>query len=278
MHLTPLPGIPLVQPGDDLAGITLTALGQADIELESGDVIILAQKIVSKAEGRFVHLSTVIPSTQARELAIQAEKDPRMVELILRESREVLRVRPGTIIVEHRLGFVCANAGIDHSNVIDNRGAAVEATTTNMADVDRHAAVKATTLHEADEWMLLLPEDPDASASRIRQRLETSSGARLGVLIIDSHGRAWRLGVVGTAIGFSGLPGLIDMRGQPDLFGYNLRITLIAAADELAAAASLIMGQAAEGTPIVHVRGYPYPLREGSMKELLRPRVQDMFR
>jgi coenzyme F420-0:L-glutamate ligase/coenzyme F420-1:gamma-L-glutamate ligase len=200
-----------------------------------------------------VNLATVIPSQHAIELSTRADKDPRLVEIILGESREVLRVRPGTIIVEHRLGFVCASAGIDHSNVQDQGD-------------------------NPEDWVLLLPEDPDASAARIRQRLEAASGKRIGVLIVDSHGRAWRLGVVGAAIGFSGLPGLVDLRGQPDLFGYNLRITLVAAADELAAAASLVMGQAAEGTPVVHVRGFPYPLGEGSLPELLRPKEQDMFR
>jgi coenzyme F420-0:L-glutamate ligase/coenzyme F420-1:gamma-L-glutamate ligase len=263
MLLTPLPGITLIQPGDNLAYIILTALERANLQLASGDIIVLAQKVVSKAEGRLVHLSSVTPSSRAKELALQAEKDPRLVELILRESSEVLRVRPGTIIVEHRLGFVCASAGIDHSNVESIRSVAAK---TDLNKLD------------AEEWVLLLPEDPDASAARIRQQLETTSGATIGVLIIDSHGRAWRLGVVGAAIGISGLPGLVDMRGQPDLFGYRLRITLIAAADELAAAASLVMGQAAEGTPVVHVRGFPYPLRNGSLKELLRPHDQDMFR
>jgi coenzyme F420-0:L-glutamate ligase/coenzyme F420-1:gamma-L-glutamate ligase len=269
VNLTPLPAIPFIQPGDDLAGIILGALDRASITLAAGDILVLAQKIVSKAEGRLVHLSTVIPSAHAVELAGKAEKDPRLVELILRESREVLRVRPGTIIVEHRLGFVCASAGIDHSNVA---APLLEAQGQTPPSPDRSAP------EYSGDWMLLLPEDPDASAARIRQQLEAASGARIGVLIIDSHGRAWRLGVVGTAIGFSGLPGLVDMRGQPDLFGYRLRITLIAAADELAAAASLVMGQAAEGTPIVHVRGFPYTLRDGSLGELLRPREQDMFR
>jgi coenzyme F420-0:L-glutamate ligase/coenzyme F420-1:gamma-L-glutamate ligase len=264
MLLTSLPAIPLIQPGDNLAGIILTALDHANLQLASGDILVLAQKIVSKAEGRLVNLSTVVPSLRAEELALQSQKDPRLVELILRESRQVLRVRPGTIIVEHRLGFVCASAGIDHSNVEGIRRTTAEAVTANEK--------------ETDNWMLLLPEDPDASAARIRQQIEAASGARIGVLIIDSHGRAWRLGVVGAAIGFSGLPGLVDMRGQPDLFGYQLRITLIAAADELAAAASLVMGQAAEATPVVHVRGFPYPLREGSLNELLRPRDQDLFR
>ena len=165
----------------------------------------------------------------------------------------MLRTRPGVIIVEHRLGFVCASAGIDHSNVRGPHGA-------------------------PGDWVLLLPDDPDASAQRLRLRLETASGARLGVLIIDSHGRAWRMGTVGVAIGLAGLPGLVDMRGWPDLFDFHLQITQVGAADELAAAASLVMGQAAEGIPVVHVRGFPYPLREGSLSELLRPREQDLFR
>jgi coenzyme F420-0:L-glutamate ligase/coenzyme F420-1:gamma-L-glutamate ligase len=278
MLLTPLPGIPLIQPGDDLPGIILAALDGANLKLASDDILVLAQKIVSKAEGRIVNLSTVIPSPRAKELALQAAKDPRMVELILSESRAVLRVRPGTIIVEHRLGFVCASAGIDHSNVegshSDDFSHPVKRDTAKTQPENGEAA----TTGRAEDWMLLLPEDPDASAARIRQKLEAASGARIGVLIIDSHGRAWRLGVVGAAIGFSGLPGLVDIRGQPDLFGYLLRITLIGAADELAAAASLVMGQAAEGTPVVLVRGFPYPLREGSLKELLRPHEQDMFR
>jgi coenzyme F420-0:L-glutamate ligase/coenzyme F420-1:gamma-L-glutamate ligase len=235
--LTPLSSIPIIRPGDNLAEIILDSCRKTSIQLTDHDILVL----------------TFIPSQHAIELSTRADKDPRLVEIILGESREVLRVRPGTIIVEHRLGFVCASAGIDHSNVQDQGD-------------------------NPEDWVLLLPEDPDASATRIRQRLEAASGKRIGVLIVDSHGRAWRLGVVGAAIGFSGLPGLVDLRGQPDLFGYNLRITLVAAADELAAAASLVMGQAAEGTPVVHVRGFPYPLGEGSLPELLRPKEQDMFR
>jgi coenzyme F420-0:L-glutamate ligase/coenzyme F420-1:gamma-L-glutamate ligase len=253
LTLTPLAGIPLVRPGDDLGTVIQEGLRASSLSLIDGDILVLAQKIVSKAEGRLVNLSAVTPSPQAQELAVRAEKDPRLVELILQDSCEVLRVRPGTIIVEHRLGFICASAGIDHSNVRGEGGV-------------------------PDDWVLLLPQDPDASAARIRSQLEAFSGAKLGVMVIDSHGRAWRMGVVGTAIGFSGLPGIVDMRGQPDLFGYNLRITLIAAADELAAAASLVMGQASEGTPVVHVRGFPYPLRDGALKELIRPRDADMFR
>lgn len=251
--LTPLQGIPLIRPGDDLADVILTSLRQEGKELLSGDILVLAQKIVSKSEGRMVDLSQVIPSDNAIRLAAEAGKDPRLVELILGESRQVLRVRPGTIVVEHRLGFICASAGIDHSNVL-------------AEEVGRK------------EVVLLLPADPDASADRIRRVLETETSQRLGVLIIDSHGRAWRLGTAGVAIGLSGLPGLVDLRGQPDLFGSQLRITQVGAADELAAAASLVMGQAAEGTPVVHVRGFPYALREGRLGELLRPRDEDMFR
>jgi coenzyme F420-0:L-glutamate ligase/coenzyme F420-1:gamma-L-glutamate ligase len=251
--LTPVPGIPLIQAGDDLAAILLQALRVARIELQDGDVLVLAQKIVSKAEGRWVNLAGIQPSSRAHELAARIEKDARLVELVLQESREVLRTRPGTIIVEHKLGFVCANAGIDHSNVAGEG-------------------------NPGEEWVLLLPEDPDRSAGRLREQFEQVSAKKLAVLIIDSHGRAWRQGVVGITIGLSGLPGLVDLRGQPDLFGYTLRITQIGVADELAAAASLVMGQAAEGTPLVHVRGFPYPLREGQMSELIRPKEMDLFR
>ncbi len=253
LTLTPLQGIPIIKPGDDLAGMILHALEQSGLELENGDILVLAQKIVSKAEGRLVDLGTVNPSPAALELAARTDKDPRLAELILRESNQIMRTRSGSAIVEHRLGFVCANAGIDHSNV------AGEST-------------------PSEEWVLLLPEEPDRSAANIRAALETASNRQLGVLIIDSHGRAWRVGTVGMAIGLSGLPGTVDQRGQPDLFGYRLRITVLGAADELAAAASLVMGQAAEGTPVVHVRGFPYPLRDGSLQELLRPKDQDMFR
>jgi len=253
LQLTALPEIPLIEPGSDLAAIILAALARTGIDLVDGDVLVVAQKIVSKSEGRLVNLQTVAPSARARELAAEVGKDPRLVELILRESRQVLRRRPGVIIVEHRLGFICASAGIDHSNVGCPSG-------------------------RPEDWALLLPENPDESAHALRQRLESASGARLGVLIIDSHGRAWRLGTVGVAIGISGLPGLVDLRGQPDLFDFSLKITQVGAADELAAAASLVMGQAAEGAPVVHARGFPYALREASLRELLRPEQEDLFR
>ena len=243
----------MVAPGDDLVEIIQQALVRASLRLQDGDILVLAQKIVSKAQGRLVELSSIDPSQEALQLAEQTEKDPRILELVLRESKEVLRTRPGTIIVEHRLGFICANAGIDHSNVAGDAAG-------------------------GEEWVLLLPEDPDATACEIRQRLEAASASRLGVMIIDSHGRAWRQGTVGVAIGLSGLPGLADLRGQADLFGYRLRITQVGVADELAAAASLVMGQADEGTPAIHVRGFPYPLREASLRELIRPKEQDLFR
>lgn len=253
LTLTALPDFPLIQPGDNLAGLILSSLKQAKISLQEGDILVLAQKIISKAENRLVNLATVEPSPAARQVAEKTGKDPRLAELLLRESNEILRMRTGTAIVEHRLGFVCANAGIDHSNVSGDGT-------------------------QAEDWVLLLPENPDQSAAELRKQLEAACGVNLGVMIIDSHGRAWRLGTVGVAIGLSGLPGLVDERGWKDLFGYTLQITVVGVADELAAAASLLMGQAAEGTPVVHVRGFPYPPHESSMRELLRPKDQDMFR
>ena len=251
--LNPLAGIPMIFPGDDLATIIIGALENNHILLEEGDILVLAQKIVSKAENRLVNLRDVLPTDKAQELAQITHKDARFVELVLRESKTVLRAQTGTLIVEHRCGFVCANAGIDHSNVEGPWG-------------------------NPEDWFLLLPENSDRSAANIRQKIETFTGMKMGVCIIDSHGRAWRNGIVGTSIGFSGVPGLVDMRGMPDLYGYQLRITTIAAADELAAAASLMMGQADEKTPVVHVRGFPYPLRESSLAELIRPKEQDLFR
>jgi len=251
--LTPIIGIPLIRPGDNLAQIIYASLLQTGIEFMSDDILVIAQKIVSKAENRLVNLTTVIPSEKASIVAVQTQKDPRFIELVLRESKAILRTRPGTIIVEHRCGFVCANAGIDHSNVQGLWG-------------------------NPEDWFLLLPEDPDSSARRIGLELENLIGHRLGILIIDSHGRAWRMGTVGVTIGLWGVPGLVDLRGSPDLFGYHLKITQVGAADELAAAASLVMGQAAEATPVIHVRGFPYALRESHLAELIRSEEQDLFR
>ena len=246
--LTPLRGIPIVKPGDDLAAIILAALRASDHSLAAGDILVIAQKIVSKAEGRIVDLRTVTPSARAVTLAKATEKDPRIVELILAESTDVLRHRPGALIVAHRLGMVLANAGIDQSNV------------------------------SGDELALLLPLDPDRSCGAIRRALAAATGVDVGVMIIDSIGRAWRNGTIGTALGVSGLPGLLDLRGAPDLFGRTLETTEVGLADELAAAASLVMGQAGEGRPVVLARGVGYARREGSAQELIRPREKDLFR
>ena len=235
--------------GGVLGDLILSAMARAGMVLQAGDILVLAQKIVSKAEGRVVQLASVTPSEGALNLAQEAGKDPRIVELMLRESRKVLRVKPGVIIVEHRLGFVMANAGIDQSNVPGGEDA-----------------------------VLLLPVDPDASARVLRDAWREKRGVEISVLIIDSFGRAWRNGVTGTAIGVAGIPALVDLRGNKDREGRVLKATQVAAADELAAAASLIMGQAGEGTPAVLVRGFPYAQRESSINELLRPEAEDLFR
>jgi coenzyme F420-0:L-glutamate ligase / coenzyme F420-1:gamma-L-glutamate ligase len=246
--LTALPGIPMLEIGDDLAPIIVKALRDADLALAAGDVLLLAQKIVSKAEGRLVDLATIAPSRRAIALAKETGKDARLVELILEESTEVLRYRPGVLIVAHRLGFVLANAGIDHSNV-----------------------------GEADH-VLLLPRDPDRSCAELRRDITAATGVDTGVMIIDSIGRAWRNGTIGTAIGVAGLPGLLDLRGTPDLFGRPLETTEVGLADELAAAASLVMGQAGEGRPVVLARGLGYGRRDGTARELVRAPEKDLFR
>ncbi|PWC94112.1 coenzyme F420-0:L-glutamate ligase [Azospirillum sp. TSO5] len=243
--------VPLVAPGDDLARLIVDAFAAEAVELRTGDVLVLAQKIVSKAQGRYAALEEVEPSARAVELARTAGKDPRIVELVLRESREVLRCVPGVIVVETRHGVVLANAGIDRSNV-DQSG--------------------------SGERVLLLPEDPDGTCRDLRRRLADLTGADVGVIINDSLGRAWRNGTVGTALGVSGLPALEDLRGSPDLFGYDLRATDVAAADEIAAAASLLMGQSNEGRPVVLVRGLRHPRGDGAGSDLLRPREKDLFR
>ena len=250
LALCALEGLPLIAPGDDVAGLLAGALRQMQIAPQDGDILVVAQKIVSKAEGRIVDLADVEPSARACTLAREVGKDARLVEVILRESTEVVRHKKDVLIVAHRLGFVMANAGVDQSNV----------------GPDGRSRV------------LLLPCAPDASAARIKARLDQDFGVEVGVVINDSFGRAWRNGVTGTAIGVAGVPALVDVRGQTDREGRVLRVTQIAAADELAAAASLVMGQADEGCPAVLARGFPYRSRESSAHELVRPHAEDLFR
>ncbi len=249
--LTAVSGIPMVQEGDDVASLLLTGLAQAGLSLQDDDVVAVAQKIISKAEGRLVNLGEVQPGERAMEVAGETEKDPRLVELILRESEEISRMAPGILIVRHRLGFTSANAGIDRSNV-EQTG--------------------------EDVTVLLLPVDPDASAARLRQAIYERTGATVGVVIVDSHGRPFRLGTVGVAIGAAGLPALWDRRGEEDLYGYHLQHTEVGLADEIASAASLLMGQAAESVPAVLVRGLSIPGRAGSARDLVRPKEKDLYR
>jgi coenzyme F420-0:L-glutamate ligase/coenzyme F420-1:gamma-L-glutamate ligase len=249
--LTPLTGIPLVQPGDDLGAIAVAAFASNEIVPKDGDVLVVAQKIVSKAEGRYVDVATVEPSERAIALAAQLDKDPRFVEIVLSESKRVVRHRPGLLIVEHRLGLVMANAGIDHSNVPTEDGV---------------------------ERVLLLPADPDGSAHVLREYLVGAFGTDIAVVISDSFGRAWRKGTVGVALGAAGLPALIDMRGRPDLFGRALQVTETGFADEIAAAAGLLMGQANEAVPMVLVRGLTWSAPELPAAGLIRPAEHDLFR
>jgi coenzyme F420-0:L-glutamate ligase / coenzyme F420-1:gamma-L-glutamate ligase len=251
LSLTALDGIPTVRPGVDLAELILEATARTGLALRDGDILVLAQKIVSKAEGRLARLRDVEPSARARELAATTGKDARVVELILRESTEVVRARPGVIIVAHRLGFVMANAGVDRSNVApDGKG----------------------------ERVLLLPQDPDASARALHVRLTARYGVGMGVIVNDSFGRAWRRGTVGVALGAAGVPALLDLRGRADLFGRELQVTETGFADEIAAAASLLMGQANESQPVVLVRGLAWTEAAAPAAALLRAPSEDLFR
>ena len=249
--LTPLSGIKMVEPGDDLSAITIAALRDNSLVPEDGDVLVVAQKIVSKAERRYVDVATVRPSERAIALAAEVDKDPRFVEVVLSEATRVVRHRPGLLIVEHRLGFVMANAGIDHSNVA---------------------------AQDDGERVLLLPVDPDGSAHTLRQRLMDVFGVGIGIIISDSFGRPWRKGTVGVAIGAAGLPAFVDLRGQPDLFGRELLVTETGFADEIAAAAGLLMGQADEAIPIVLVRGLAWSAPDQPAAALVRPAEHDLFR
>lgn len=249
--MTAVPDIPMIKAGDDLATIILEQLGRAGFSLEDGDVVVIAHKVVSKAEGRMTCLSDVQPSDAAQKLAEATHKDPRLVQLILDDADDILRSRPGLIIAEHRLGFVCANAGVDRSNVAP------------VGDGDLVAQ---------------LPLDPDRSAQTIRERIRELTGKTVAIIINDTHGRPFRNGGVGVAIGLAGLVPVTDLRGQPDLFGYTLQHTTVGLADQIASAASLLQGQADEGRPVVILRGVPYEPGEGSHREMLRTRELDMFR
>lgn len=251
LTLTAIPDLPLVKPGDDLPALLIEALDRAGIVPEGGDVLVVAQKIVSKAEGRIVDLGDVVPSQRALALARLVDKDPRLVALILSESTEVVRHRRGVLVVAHRLGVVMANAGIDRSNVAPGAGA---------------------------EPVLLLPEDPNATAAALKARLDARYGTAMAVIVNDSVGRAWRNGVVGIALGAAGLPALRDMIGRTDLYGRALEVTQTGFADEIAAAASLLMGQADEGLPAVLVRGLGWREPAADARALLRPKAQDLFR
>jgi coenzyme F420-0:L-glutamate ligase/coenzyme F420-1:gamma-L-glutamate ligase len=251
MTIQAVPGIPEIVAGDDLASILFTALSAVNAIPREHDILVVAQKIVSKAQGRIVDLRSVVPQARAQQLAVVTGKDPRLIELILSESTEVLRARPKVLIVRHRLGFVMANAGIDYSNV-------------------------PATGHV--EPVLLLPRDPDASAADLRAALTALFGVEMGVVISDSFGRPWRKGVVNTAIGAAGIPALLDRRGETDREGRALEVTEVAIADALAAAAGLMMGEAAEGVPAALIRGvhWPAPVRNGN--SLVRPLQEDLFR
>ena len=251
LKVVPLAGLPLIGPGDDLVGLIASALELNDVALRARDVLVVAQKIVSKAEGRIVDLATIEPSPRALELAALVEKDPRLVEVILSELVRVVRARRGVLIVEHRLGFIMANAGVDRSNVAPADGS---------------------------ERVLMLPEHPDGSAEALRRGIAALTGIDVAVVINDSFGRPWRQGTVGVAIGVAGLPALIDLRGEPDLFGRRLEVTVVGFADEVAAAASLLMGQADEAQPVVLIRGLSWSAPQSTAASIIRPPHEDLFR
>jgi coenzyme F420-0:L-glutamate ligase/coenzyme F420-1:gamma-L-glutamate ligase len=251
LEVIALTGLPLIKAGDDLVELIASSLKRNGVEPRARDVLVVAQKIVSKAEGRMVDLATIEPSAKARALAAEVDKDPRLVEVILSESARVVRASRNVLIVEHRLGFVMANAGVDQSNVGPGDGA---------------------------QRVLLLPEHPDRSAAALRDGLAALSGIDLAVVINDSFGRAWRQGTAGVAIGVAGLPALIDLRGRPDLFGRMLEVSVIGFADEVAAAASLVMGQADEAAPVVLIRGLRWSAPESTAASLIRPSNEDLFR
>lgn len=246
-----LPGLPEISPGGDLAGMIALALQSAALAPRAFDVIVVAQKIISKSEGRTVDLRTVSPSAEAQELAQRTGKDTRLVEVVLRESQEVVRAAPNVLIVRHRLGYVMANAGVDRSNV---PGSAEQ------------------------DMVLLLPQDPDASAAQLGRRFVQMWDVPVAVIVSDSFGRPWRNGIVNVALGVAGLPAIVDRRGERDRAGRSLEMTEVALADAIAAGAGLAMGEAAEGTPVVLARGLRWSAPQSTGAALLRPKEQDLFR
>jgi coenzyme F420-0:L-glutamate ligase/coenzyme F420-1:gamma-L-glutamate ligase len=251
MTLFPVLDFPLIHPGDDLAALIIEKLQAQGETLQPGDILVLAQKIVSKAEGRLVRLEDVTPSAQARELADVVGKEARHIQVILDDAKEIIRVRRGLFVVEQSSGWICANAGVDRSNIDPEQG----------------------------ETLAMLPADADASAEKIAKRLGALTGVTPALIINDSHGRAWRIGTCGVAIGCAGLPPIWNQRGLHDLFGYELQTSEECIADELAAAASLIMGQSNEGRPVVVIRGYQLPKASNApAKSIQRPAQMDAFR
>jgi coenzyme F420-0:L-glutamate ligase/coenzyme F420-1:gamma-L-glutamate ligase len=246
VELIPIEGLPIIKPGDDLSAMLEASLRK--LHPRDNDILVITSKIISKAEGRFVNLREITPSDRANELAQVTRKDPRLVELILRESQSVSRAAPGVLITQHQLGFVSANAAIDHSNV--------------STDID---------------VILLMPRNPDETAQNISSTLTQTFAVPIAVVIVDSHGRPHRLGTVGVAVGVAGMPGVEDWRGRPDLFGYALQHTDIGLADMVASAATLLLGQAAEGIPAVLVRGVQYTRRDGSAAEIYRPASMNLY-
>lgn len=249
LTFTALPDVPLIEPGDDLVVIILSALQGAGLKLQPGDVLIVTSKIVSKSEGRYVNLRDVVPSERARSLAAETGKDPNIVELVLAESQAISRQARGILVTQHRLGFTSANSGIDQSNI-----------------------------EHGDDRALLLPFDPDTSASQIRAGLLAATGIDVGVIISDSHGRPFRVGNVGVAVGVAGMPALLDLRGSHDLFGRELRVSIQGYADLVASASNLLTGEADEGRPVVLARGLQFADRDGRASQLYRAPEQDLYR
>lgn len=247
ISIIPIPGVPQIHPGDDLTALLLKAIDEADIGVKDGDVLVICQKVVSKAEGAVIDLKTIEPSPFAQQTAALWEKDPRMVEVVLRESSRIVRMKNGVVITETKHGWVCANSGVDASNSY------------------------------GDDIVIVLPKDPDASARRMRDTIKAQRNATVAIIITDTFGRPWRDGLVEFTLGVAGIDPLLDLRGQSDLQGRELHHTVVAVADELAAAAGLLMEKDA-AMPAVLIRGYQYAPVESDSKKLIRPAEADLFR